>query len=341
MMNEIQNFYEIAENYIKQKKYNEVLNFIKGKLNRFPDNAELLIILGYVHSLLNYKDMSEEEVVKLKKKAHDLNKKSPIVWKYLGKMNYDKKEYDKALKCFKKSIDLNSEVADVWYEMGRTYHEKEKINKAIESYKKATELNPDLFDAWDYLAKVYELKNDEKGAIDSYKKIISLIPDSKQKDDYDKKIEYYKNVLSLDPYDLDTWEHLGIIYEELSEHEKALVCFEKATEIAPYDINLLINIGNIYNKKKEYDKALDFYEKAINIAPDHAIRKEIPIIETYKKIIENRPDDITLWINMGYAYEYKKQPDEAFNCYEKALQINPNDALARFKWHEAYDKRKA
>jgi len=44
---------------------------------------------------------------------------------------------------------------------------------------------------------------------------------------------------------------------------------------------------------------------------------------------------------MGYAYEYKKQPDEAFNCYEKALQINPNDPLARFKWHEAYEKRKA
>jgi len=340
-MNELKSFYEIAENYLKQKKYNEVLNFIKGKLNRDPDNAELLIILGYVHSLLNYKDMSEEEVLKLKKKAHNLNKKSPVVWKYLGIMNYDKKEYDKALKCYKKAIDLNPELADVWYEMGRTYHEKEKINKAIESYKKATELNPDLFDAWDYLANAYELKNDEKGAINSYKKIISLIPDSKQEHDYNKKIEYHKNVLSLDPYDLDTWEHLGIIYEELGEHEKALVCFEKATEIAPYDINLLINIGNIYNTKKEYDKALDFYEKAINIAPDHAIRKNIPIIETYKKMLEFRPDDINLWINMGYAYEYKKQPDEAFNCYEKALQLNPNDALARFKWHEAYEKRKA
>jgi tetratricopeptide (TPR) repeat protein len=339
MTNDIQNFYEIAEDYIKQKKYDEVLNFLKGKLNRVPDNAELLIILAYVHSLLKFKDLSEEEVSKLKKKAHDLNKKSPIVWKYLGLMNYDNKEYDKALKCYKKAIDLNPEIADIWYEIGRTYQEKDKINKAIESYRKATELNPNLIIAWDHLANAYELEEDESNAINSYKKVISLIPDSKKEEDYNKKIEYYKNVLSLDPYDLDTWEHLGIIYEELGEHEKALVCFEKATEIAPYDINLLINIGNIYNIKKEYDKALEFYEKAIDTAPDHAIRKDIPIIETYKKILEIRPDDINLWINMGYAYEYKKQPDEAFNCYEKALRINPNHPLARYKWHEVYEKK--
>ena len=76
-------------------------------------------------------------------------------------------------------------------------------------------------------------------------------------------------------------------------------------------------------------------EKAINIAPDHAIRKEIPLIKCYKIVLEKKPEDVDMWINLGYAYEYNKQHDVAANCYEKALQIDPNNALARHKWMES------
>ena len=60
MMKEVQEFHKIAENYIQQKKYDEVLNFLKGKLKKDPDNAELLIILVYFHTLLEFKEMSEK-----------------------------------------------------------------------------------------------------------------------------------------------------------------------------------------------------------------------------------------------------------------------------------------
>ena len=332
MAKEVQDFSKIAENYIKDKKYKEALNFIKKKLEKYPNNAEIMIILGFVHSQLNYKEMSEEEVSKLAKKALDMNRKSSLVWKYLGILNFNREEYDKAIKCYKKAIDLNSDIAEIWYELGRVYHERNKINKAIESYKKAIELDPNLIDAWDYMAIAYELKKDDSNAINSYKKIISLISGSSEKEAYNKKIECYRNILSLDPYELDTWENMGVIYEKLGEHDKALVCFEKAMEIAPFDIDLLINVGNIYAAKKEYESAIEFYEKAINLAPDHAIRKDIPLIKSYKKVLELKPDDVGLWINMGYAYEFRKQYDEAVNCFEKALQLDPNNAIARYKF---------
>ena len=342
MAMEIQEISKIAEKLIKQKNFKGALSFLKKTLEKDSNNAEIMIMLGFVHSQLNFKEMSSEEVAKLSKKALDLNKKSPLVMKYLGILNFNRKEYDKAIRCYNKAIDLDPNNAEIWFGMGRTYHEKNKISKAIESYTKAVELDPNLIDAWNYLAIIYELKNDDGNAIIIYKKLISLIPDSTEdsteEEVYDKKIEYNKNILSLDPYNLDAWEGLAIIYEANKEFEKALVCYEKATELAPYDIDLWINVGNLYVAKKEYEAAIEFYEKAINLAPDHAIRKNIPLIKSYKKVLEVQPDNVNLWINMGYAYEYRSQYDEAVNCYEKALQIDPNNALARYKWMEAHEE---
>jgi len=340
---EIQEISKIAEKFIKQKNFEEALSFLKKSLEKDPKNAEIMIMLGFVHSQLNFKEMSSEDVAKLSKKALDLNKKSPLVMKYLGILNLERKEYDKAIRCYNKAIDLDPNNAEIWFGLGKTYHEKNKISKAIESYTKAVELNPNLIDAWNSLASIYESKNDDKNAINIYKQIISLIPDSTEgttkEEVNNKKIENYRNILSLDPYNLEAWEGLAIIYEANEEYEKALVCYEKATEIAPYDIDLWINVGNLYIAKKDYESAIEYYEKAINLAPDHAIRKNIPLIKSYKKVLETKPDDINVWINMGYAYEYNKQYDEAVNCYEKALQIDPNNALARLKFLEAHGEK--
>jgi len=39
------------------------------------------------------------------------------------------------------------------------------------------------------------------------------------------------------------------------------------------------------------------------------------------------------------VYEYKKEPEKAIECYEKALQIDPTNALARFKWNQAFEEK--
>jgi tetratricopeptide (TPR) repeat protein len=343
MAMEVQENSKIAEKFIKQENFKGALSFLTKTLEKNPNDAEIMIMLGFVHSQLNFKEMSSDEVSKLSKKALDLNKKSLIVWKYLGLLNFNREEYDKAIRCFDKAIELDPNNAEIWFGMGRSYQEKNKINKAIESYTKAVELDPNLIDAWNSLANVYELKTEDTNAINVYKKIVALMPSPNQEitkeQVYEKKVENYKNILSLDPYNLEAWEGLATTYEANKEYEKALVCYEKATEIAPYDIDIWINVGNLYVAKNEYETAIEYYEKAINLAPDHAIRKKIPLIKSYKKVLEKKPDDIDLWINMGYAYEYNKQFDEAVNCYDRALQLDPNNPLARFKWHEAYEKK--
>ncbi|MFX0073628.1 MAG: tetratricopeptide repeat protein [Candidatus Hermodarchaeota archaeon] len=344
MLEETENYYKIAKNHIKNKAYEDALNVLKMALNLDSESPLLTITLAYTHTLLDFKEMSESEVRDLEKKAVSLDKKSAQVWKYLGLINIHKNEYDKAINCYNKSIDLDSSRADLWYRLGEAFFKKNKLHKAFDAFKKATELQSTLFKAWSSIGDIYANRKEIDKAINAYKKIIDSISkmDLQKETAHGKKdlieiqIESYQKIVSLDPYDVDSWEQIGKLYEEIEDYDKAIEFFEKATEVAPYDTDLWIEIGNTYYLRKKYKAAIKFYEKAINIAPDKVRPNidKIPVVKSYKKLIEANPENAQLWINLGYIHEYKKEKEKALNCYENALQIDPNNALARMKYFD-------
>ncbi|TFG08383.1 MAG: tetratricopeptide repeat protein [Promethearchaeota archaeon] len=342
MLKENENYYQIALKHLDNKNYEEALNVLKMALNLEPANARLMITLAYVHTLNDFKQLSKDEVLELEKKAVDSDKKSPYVWKYLGMINNLKGEYDKAINCYNKAIDFDSEDADLWLKLGEAYRNKDKLSKAFEIFKKATKVQSDLIEAWDNLGDIHVKKEEIDNALKCYRKINEIISNkeksTKNEDLIRFQIENHEKILSIDPYNVDSWEKIGKLYEDLEEYDKAIESLEKATELAPYDTDLWVEIGNTYYLRKKYKGAVKFYEKAIDIAPDKVKSKldKIPIIESYKKLIETNQDDPKLWINLGYIYEYKNDKKEALKCYEEALRIDPNNALARYKWNEAH-----
>ena len=43
---------------------------------------------------------------------------------------------------------------------------------------------------------------------------------------------------------------------------------------------------------------------------------------------------------MGHVYRLKKEMHKALDCYEKALQIDPNNNMARHFWAKTCEKLK-
>jgi len=258
-----------------------------------------------------------------------------------------KGDFKKALKSLKKELELEPNNVELLYKMGNLYHEANKTNKAIQYYEHAVKLNPNHIDALYNLGLSCEKVKNNNKAKECYKKIIRLHPSyidswkglNNADSLYEKMIKIYKNIIGIDPYDLDGWEGLGDFYYGIKDYDKALVCYEKAVELASFDVDLWIKRGNSFAAIKEYKSATECYEKAIDIAPNQAISKNIPIIKSYEKLIEKDPKDVNLWINLGYVYEYMNNLDKAFECYEKALEIDPTHALARYKWNELYTIR--
>ena len=118
--------------------------------------------------------------------------------------------------------------------------------------------------------------------------------------------------------------HLGVSYYRLGELDKASCEFEKAREYND-DPSLLLQIANCYEMVNQNEKALDVLKEYSEIVPDNEdIKKKI---ENLKRE-SNEPDSDEIYNNKCLTLINLNRFDEAIECYDKALKINPNNVKA-------------
>lgn len=105
---------------------------------------------------------------------------------------------------------------------------------------------------------------------------------------------------------------LGGIFLDKRLYSQAIAQFQKALKCK--DLEGAENIAVIYN-------ALGF-AYAAQEQYDLAIRQ-------YKEALEQTPDYVTALNNLAFSYEKKQLTTQALDTYEKALQIEPNNGVAK------------
>jgi tetratricopeptide (TPR) repeat protein len=91
-------------------------------------------------------------------------------------------------------------------------------------------------------------------------------------------------------------------------------------EANPKDASIATKIGNLYDDAKMYPKAIEYYEKSVKLSPEN-------------------PDVLT---DLGTAYFYNGNPDQALKDFDRALKVHPNYAQTLFntgivKWQGKND----
>ncbi|MBQ6628294.1 MAG: tetratricopeptide repeat protein [Methanobrevibacter sp.] len=117
--------------------------------------------------------------------------------------------------------------------------------------------------------------------------------------------------------------HLGVSYFRLGELDKVIYEFEKAREYND-DSSLLLQIAKCYEMANQKEKALDVLKEYSELVPDN---------QDIKKKIENlresdEPDSDEIYNNKCLTLINLNRFDEAIECYDKALKINPNNVKA-------------
>lgn len=141
---EAQKLFNLANEYIDNKEFEEALKYLNQALEIEPNYAEVMSELGYVHFKLDYKDMTKEEVFNLSKKAIDLNPKSSIVWRYMGLAYAKKKDFEKAIECYNKCIEIDPNDKAAYRSLAYLYGESGNLQKVIEIFQKLFKVDPDL-----------------------------------------------------------------------------------------------------------------------------------------------------------------------------------------------------
>lgn len=154
-----------------------------------------------------------------------------------------------------------------------------------------------------------------------------------ERGEYNNAIVSLSKAIEINPDFFDAWFRLGIAYKHKQDYENALICNIKGWEINPdspveHDIlecyNELIElnsksfnvwwiIGDFFFTKGVYEKALECYDKTIDI-----IRLSNSSIKLNK-----------LYIKKGIAFYNIGELDSAVNSYDRALEIDNTDEIAR------------
>lgn len=210
-------------------------------------------------------------------------------------------------------------------EKGIVHFEKGEYGKAVRCFNMATGLAPWIDIAWIWKGLSYRHLNMLDTAIFSYNKAIEA------------NTESYL-----------AYNNMGYALNEIGMHEEAYECFLKVTDIMPDDMLGWRNLGFTLFQMERYDEALSCFEKAITSSTEdsaaalHVFRgnalgklgRTEEALLSYDDSISVDCRDLTALNNKGILLEKMERYDEAAGCFEKILEIIPDDIFTIKKIEE-------
>jgi len=130
-------------------------------------------------------------------------------------------------------------------------------------------------------------------------------------DKFTEAVKNHKIALDLNPKNVKSLLQMGFIHSKLKNNSEAIDYFKKFLELVPYDYIARNRLVDLLITQNKYDEALIHSQKELEFAP----------IQFRSECLNNMA---TIFKNLGKI-------NEAINCYNKAIKIDPkNEANLTF-----------
>ena len=152
---------------------------------------------------------------------------------------------------------------------------------------------------------------------------------------------YAKNAVSYNPFNIESYFHLGKLYLISNQLDAAYENFKKALEFQPYSEVVLVNLGIVEQRRGNYDSAEKYFLKALTINKNNldvlrAAGNFYLELKNYDRAISYlssahllAPQDIRIIKCLAGAYSATKDRLKAKEYWEKVLQIDPSSEEAK------------
>ena len=164
---------KILEVLYNSKKFNKLETETKKLIQKHPNVAPLLNILGFaLHKQGHLKKAATNY-----EQAISIDPKFIFAHNNLGNVFKDLGKFDEALSKYQHSIKLNPNYAEAYYNQGLVYRKIREYNESIKSFQYALKIKPDYLDAYFDLGQVLVTVGKFKEAIENFQKVINLKSD--------------------------------------------------------------------------------------------------------------------------------------------------------------------
>ncbi|MGA7412664.1 MAG: tetratricopeptide repeat protein [Bryobacteraceae bacterium] len=151
----------------------------------------------------------------------------------------------------------------------------------------------------------------------------------------------FKQAWELQPQSKSLLENVVLGYFVAKQPDAAVDFLQEEIKARPGDALLYRELGQVYLWEKKRSAAIPVLQKALSLAPadaDSTIlladsyaaeKKSDESVRLLSAAMQQHPTDAGLMLQSGMIYEKLQRWDDARGCYERALQLDGDNALAK------------
>lgn len=233
-------------------------------------------------------------------KAIEANKTNYLYFYDMGKVQYLLRKYSDAADSFIHSCELNNKFENSRYNLGLTYVKQGKLEEAIKAFGESVNINPRYEKGYMELARAYSRVHN-----------------------YTESIESYKKLLEVNPSNIKGLMELGSVYYESGDKDSAEKQYKTAISKLNKSEELTLtkyNLSTILYDEGKFTEALNMAWQAYD----------------EKDFIKKNSSKANIVYNYALILEKNNKTDEAIECYNEVLSLNPEHTKARINLSSLY-----
>ena len=260
----------------------------------------------------------KDERLKLFHHAQELDPNNADVLLNLATAYYENGDFDSAEALIRQVLHQDAELVAAHYSLGVVLAKAGRTTEASQALATALELDPNH---WQSLDQLTELKAaaDLKLAEAGYRRLIDSEPDNGSLHRklavnlghqlrIPEAIESLHTALNLNAADAQSLIGLGLFMLNLGRADESLVLFLQALALDPYNADAL----------------------ACNGLALHTLGDQVQAIEMLDRALVKMPERVDILNVKGECHLEIGQLDQALSNFEKARELDPNNAAVKF-----------
>ncbi|XP_052348034.1 protein O-mannosyl-transferase TMTC1-like isoform X2 [Oncorhynchus keta] len=337
-----------------------------GTLTRHPDDAEHYYRTAldtnpqHNRALFNLGNLlksqgKKEEAEALLRDSIRFGPHFADAYSSLASLYAEQKRFAEANEVYLQGIESCPDSSDLHNNYGVFLVDTGEGALAAAHYQHAVRLKPAHYVAMVNLGRLLRSSNENKEAESWYKKALQVT----RKVDiltplgalyyntgrYEEALQVYREAATLQPDSTDIWLALAQVLAMAGRSKEAEkmtlgIISKQGSCIECYRL-----LSAIYSKRGNYTEALDALDKALLQNPiDMSVRAELHFskgnqlremnqldraFESYKLVVELKPDQSQAWMNMGGIQHIKGDYAAARQYYQRALILTPGSKLLK------------